>query len=102
MRMGNESFKDSSPERSESRLSRLKQRLRIHRHGRRHRFCLGHSRTDNGSGSSSHHKVSEADHFSGIALLTLTRVCVFIYIYIIFIVIVFIIQCFIGLFRYYS
>ncbi|XP_015893647.3 phosphatidylserine decarboxylase proenzyme 3 [Ziziphus jujuba] len=83
--MGNENSKEpsssssSSLERKESRRSRLKQKLRVERHHLRNRLRHLRSGTRNGNGngsgsdSSSHKKLLDADHFAGIALLTLIR-----------------------------
>jgi hypothetical protein len=71
-RMGQGSSKEDSPdgakEEGSSRISRLKQRLHLHRHHH------------GPSGSSSYQKLLAADGFAGIALLTLIRVCFSIFI----------------------
>lgn len=55
----------SSTDSKASRISRLKQKLHLHR--RRHH----HHRPSHGSSTSSHNKLTAADDFAGIALLTL-------------------------------
>lgn len=73
--MGNESSREPSPEAEESSSSITRLKERLHLHGLRRHLHLRHSQR---SGSSSAlRKLLHADHFAGIALLTLRRVCRF-------------------------
>ncbi|PON76065.1 hypothetical protein PanWU01x14_037810 [Parasponia andersonii] len=73
--MGNESSRETLPEAKDSSLSRFKERL--HLHGvRRHLHFHSHGQRGGGSGSSSsalRTKLLNAEHFAGIALLSLRR-----------------------------
>ncbi|XP_024026155.1 phosphatidylserine decarboxylase proenzyme 3 [Morus notabilis] len=71
--MGNESSKESSSPFPESKGSSLSSRLkdRLHLHSIRRHLHLRHG--SGGSGSSAVRKLLDADHFAGIALLTLLR-----------------------------